>query len=105
MRGRGTDIANVWGKVSFFSHERVPSPGNLIGFMSDKYYTANTYQMIAIGQRKTLEFRPMGAEGCLDSYLAGNWIKLIMHFVEMTQGMPYPKRYKKGGQVDWIALA
>jgi len=96
------------GQSQFFSHERLPSPGNLIGFLSDKYYTANTYQWVTIGDRRTLEFRPMGAEGCLDAYLVKNWIKLLLHFVERTKDRPYPEKYRRGDKwtgLLWLDLA
>ena len=96
------------GQSQFFSHGRIPAPGNLIGFLSDKYYTANTYQWVVIGKRRTLEFRPMGAEGCLHSYLVKNWIKLIVHFVEQVKSLPYPNKYCKGDRYSgllWLDVA
>jgi hypothetical protein len=84
------------GQHPSISHDRMPLPGELIGFLSDKYYTINTYQMITKGSRRTLEFRIIGHEGCLDSYLVKNWIKLIMHFVERSKDLPYPEQYRKG---------
>jgi hypothetical protein len=86
------------GQNQFFSHDKIPYPREIICFLSDKYYTVNTYQMMSIGKRETIEFRFMDSSVCLDSNLAGNWIKLLMLFVETTKDLPYPEKYKKGNK-------
>lgn len=65
-----------------------------------KYYSLNTNQFVRNG-RKTLEFRIIEGNGCKDPYLIKNWIRLLIHFVEMTKH-EYPVEYEKGNQ--WSGL-
>lgn len=58
-----------------------------------KYFTLNTYHM-SKGKRKTIEFRTLGEEGCKNSYITRNWIRLLIHFVEMAKNKLCPRRYK-----------
>jgi hypothetical protein len=56
-----------------------------------KYYTANSNQYVRTnGKRKTLEFRIIEGNGCKDPYLIKNWLRLILHFVEMMSNTPLP---------------
>lgn len=54
-----------------------------------KYYTINTFHYHN-KNRKTIEFRIMDNECCLDPWTAKNWIRLVLHFVEQAvlKGMP-----------------
>ena len=56
---------------------------------SCKYYTVNAFHYYN-KKRKTLEFRIMNSSCCLDPWMAKNWIRLILHFVEMSilRGLP-----------------
>lgn len=56
-----------------------------------KYYTINTYHLYN-NKRRTLEFRIMDSEACIDPWEAKNWIRLVLHFVEraLKSGMPNP---------------
>jgi hypothetical protein len=58
-----------------------------------KYFSLNTNQYVRNG-RKTVEFRIIEGDGCKDPYLIKNWIRLLIHFVEMARrkGMPPPLR-------------
>lgn len=67
-----------------------------------KYYTANVFQMIQKGRRSTIEFRIIGAEGCVDAYLVKNWVRLLVHFVEMAKSAPTPTPYRHGDR--WSSL-
>jgi hypothetical protein len=58
-----------------------------------KYYTLNTFHY-AHGKRFTVEFRIAEGNGCLDSYLVKNWIRLLVHFVERAKTLPFPEKYK-----------
>jgi len=58
-----------------------------------KYFTLNTYHMNK-GHRATIEFRTLGEEGCQDSYTTRNWIRLLIHFVEMAKKKLLPRKYK-----------
>lgn len=60
-----------------------------------KYYTINTYHL-SNNKRRTMEFRIMDGECCLDGDLCKNWVRLILLFVErcLEAGMPHP--YQQG---------
>jgi hypothetical protein len=66
-----------------------------------KYMTINCYHKYK-KRRNTMEFRIMGKECCKNSYSAVNWIKLLIHFVEITRKLPLPERYKPGD--PWTGL-
>lgn len=73
-------------------------PELLIELLADqKYYSINTFHLRK-DRRKTLEFRFMGNEGCIDSYTAKNWIRLILYFVEVVSVLNMPKPYEYGNQ-------
>jgi hypothetical protein len=62
-----------------------------------KYYSMNTHQMRRSNyERKTVEFRVCEAGGCKDPYLVKNWVRLLLHFVEMCKKRPIPENYEKG---------
>lgn len=54
-----------------------------------KYYTINTYHY-QNKKRKTIEFRIMDNECCKDPWMAKNYVRLILHFVEtaIKRGLP-----------------
>jgi hypothetical protein len=88
-------------RIGKFEHDLMPTPQTLIQELGDvKYYSLNTNQMMkarADGrERPTIEFRIGEAKGAKDAYMVKNWIRLLIHFVEMTSQMPYPLNYKKG---------
>lgn len=60
-----------------------------------KYYTLNTFHQCK-GNRDTIEFRIIESEGCTDAYLVKNWIRLLIHFVEMAKAQPRPRQYYPG---------
>ena len=60
---------------------------------SNKYLTANTYHYVK-GRRRTVEFRIIGNEGCKNPYLVKNWVRLLVHFVEMVKNLPSPGRFR-----------
>lgn len=60
-----------------------------------KYYTINMYHMRQ-GRRPTIEFRIADNEACIDPVYARNWIRLILHFVEMTKYLLPLRRYRQG---------
>ena len=67
-----------------------------------KYYTINTYHMNR-NRRRSIEFRIMGYEGCQDSEVAKNWIRLLIHFVEMAKQRSLPKSWLNVGD-PWRGL-
>ncbi len=60
-----------------------------------KYYSLNTNQFVKNG-RKSIEFRIIEGEGCRDPYLIKNWVRLLIHFIEMARKSPFPAAYEKG---------
>ena len=62
-----------------------------------KYYTINTYHYYN-EKRKTIEIRIMDNHCCLDAWMAKNWIRLLLHFVEQAASKPVQEIYEKGNQ-------
>lgn len=60
-----------------------------------KYYTINTFHY-QNKKRKTIEFRIMDSECCLNPWMAKNWIRLVLHFVEMASQRGLPLPFKSG---------
>jgi hypothetical protein len=89
------------GLPSRFSLKQPISAKQLIEDVGDvKYYSLNTNQMMIArrkgGKRPTIECRIGEAAGCKDPYLVKNWVRLLIHFVEMTHEMPFPEKYERG---------
>ena len=80
------------GLWDWLSHDSQMEPDELIKLIGDsKYTTLNTYHL-SQGTRPTLEFRIFEHTACKNPYWAKNWIRLVLHFVEMTKncGTPHP---------------
>ena len=67
-----------------------------------KYFSFNMYHYQR-GSRKTVEFRIVGNEGCLDAFLVKNWVRLLVHFIEMCKRRKAPLQYESGN--PWTGLA
>lgn len=61
-----------------------------------KYYSINAYHYfsslmttssITKSEKKTIEFRLMGNEGCVNPIVAGRWIKLLAYFLEVARNI------------------
>jgi hypothetical protein len=50
-------------------------------FSEYKYYSVNLFHY-GKGRKKTIEFRTMGSEGCLNPEDAENWLKILLCFVD-----------------------
>lgn len=69
-----------------------------------KYYSLNTNQMLRNG-RRTIEFRIIEGDGVKDPYLIKNWVRLIVHFIEMARKRPIPGPWVEGdpwSSVLWL---
>lgn len=67
-----------------------------------KYFSFNMYHFHR-GNRKTVEFRIVGNEGCLDPFLVKNWVRLLIHFIEMCKRRNPPEPYTAGD--PWSGLS
>jgi hypothetical protein len=84
------------GLTDLIEHDAEITPSFLISRLGNvKYYSLNTYHLKK-GKRKTIEFRIIGNDGCLDAFLIKNWVRLIVHFVNTTSQMGIPRHYVKG---------
>jgi len=76
-----------------FYADEIVDPATVIGRLAEqKYFTCNCYHL-GRGKRPTIEFRIIEREGCLDPFLAKNWIRLLVHFVEMSKFWGLPDDY------------
>lgn len=74
-----------------------------------KYYSLNAYHFLRGGgfsdqndRKKTIEFRIGENDLCLDAFAAKNWVRLLLHFVEVTKDRGLPNQYSKGD--PWSGL-
>jgi hypothetical protein len=90
------------GMCDLFRVEEEYDPYFLVESLADeKYFSVNTFHL-AKDKRKTIEFRFMGHEGCVNPYTAKNWIRLLLHFVESAIMNEYPSPYEAGNH--WSSL-
>lgn len=69
-----------------------------------KYYSVNTFHY-QNKKRKTIEFRIMDNDCCLDSWATKNWVRLILHFVEQAVKRGPPATYEFGNKwsgYNWL---
>ena len=86
-----------------FTTDALESPNEVVKkFGTNKYQTVNTFHLVS-GQRKTIEFRIMESDACLDSFLVKNWVRLLLHFVEMAKEAPEIKKFQKND--PWTGYA
>ncbi len=84
------------GVSDLFEHDSTYGPYQIVNKLSSyKYYSINTYHYNK-GKRPTVEFRITENAVCLNSYLLRNWIRLVLHFVEMAKNKPLPCRFQEG---------
>jgi hypothetical protein len=77
---------------------------DILNVVSDvKYYSLNAFHFVKGGafnrynvRKKTIEFRIGENAMCLDGFAVKNWVRLLLHFVEMTKNKPLPPQYKNG---------
>lgn len=84
------------GISDMFEHNSSFTPNQLINKLSSyKYFTLNTYHYCK-GKRPTVEFRILEHDACVNPELTKNWIRLIVHFVEVAKSRSFPDKYEKG---------
>lgn len=75
---------------------------NLLG--ESKYYSLNTYHYKR-NKRKTIEFRIMDNEACLNAWSVKNWVRLILHFIQSVIKIDPPVKYdfkNKWAGYSWL---
>lgn len=98
------------GMTSLFPHNYRIIPEDLLLRVSTmKYYSINAYHFMKGGgfsttnnRKETLESRIAESTACLNPYFVKNWVRLLLHFVEMTKDRPLPDPYKEGDR--WSGL-
>lgn len=78
---------------------------------ASKYGSINTFHFMRGGgftdsndRRRTIEFRIAENAACLDAYFTKNWIRLLLHFIEVTKDLPIPEIYDGNPQTGlaWL---
>jgi len=82
------------GLWDWVSTESDISPEKLIGILGkSKYLTVNTFHLLN-GERATIEFRLGEHWACKNSFAVKNWVRLLIHFVEMAKKKKLKKAYE-----------
>jgi len=97
--------------TDWFGTEFDMRPMELVTRISQsKYGSINTFHFIRGGgfsagndRRQTIEFRIAENTACLDPYFVKNWIRLLIHFVEVTKYKRLPRPYSYGNQHSGLA--
>lgn len=84
------------GMTNLFEHDEKFSPASIISRLGDiKYYSINTKAVKSRGDRQTMEWRLIEGAGCQDAYLIKNWVRFVLHFMEMSMMHGAYKEYRK----------
>ena len=93
MQRKRNRYCQLIGMNNTFQHDGSYTDQEIIQRVGDvKYYSMNTNQYTH-GGRKTIEFRTIEGAGCQDAYLIKQWIRFIIHFVEMSAKLGRPQAY------------
>lgn len=98
------------GMTNLFSTDTPLDPSFLINSISNvKYYSLNAYHFVKGGgfshhnsRKRTIEFRIGENLMCTDGESIKNWIRLLLHFVEVAKDTPMPKSYEKGNSLSGL---
>ena len=107
---KNSRYCQVLGMTDLLSHDFYLEPMDLIQAISGvKYYSINCYHFCKGGnfskenpRKKTIEFRIMEGAACLDTLTTKNWIRFLLHFVEVVSKKKMPPPYHKGDK--WSSL-
>ena len=99
------------GMTDWFDTEFDMNPMDIITRVAtSKFGSINTFHFIRGGgftfdndRRLTMEFRIAENTACLDPYFTKNWIRLLLHFIEVTKDKPIPRSYVLGDQKTGLA--
>ena len=98
------------GMTDLFQHDLIQEPDELINAISGtKYYSMNAYHFVKGGgfsvrncRRKSVEFRIAENRGCVDPFFIKNWVRFLLHFLDVTSKLPMPSSYREGD--PWSGL-
>lgn len=98
------------GMTDWFDTEFDMDPMDLVNRVSQsKYGSINAFHFVRGGgfitnndRRRTLEFRIAENNACLDPYFVKNWIRLLLHFIDVTKDKGVPKIYSSGDQTSGL---
>lgn len=103
------------GLTDWFDTDFDMDPMEIISKISQsKYGSINTFHFMRGGgfgdndRRQTIEFRIAENAACVDPYYVKNWIRLLLHFVEVTKDLPVPLSYTEGDPTTglvWYSLS
>jgi len=99
------------GMTDWFSTDFEMDPLEIINRISQsKYGSINAFHFVRGGgfitgndRRQTLEFRIAENNACVDPYFVKNWIRLLLHFIEVTKDRKIPRQYSEGDQMSGLA--
>ena len=81
------------GMSDLFDHDSPLDDATILAKLGQqKYYTINCFHFYR-SERNTIEARIAESDGCVDSLLLKNWVRLILHFVEMAIKAPAIENY------------
>ncbi len=89
------------GMTDWFDTTFDMEPMEIISRVSQsKYGSLNTFHFVRGGgftdlndRRTTIEFRIAENAACLDPYFVKNWVRLLLHFVDITKNMMIPLKH------------
>lgn len=83
------------GMSNLFEYDKNYSYEHIINVLSDvKYHSASLYHMRQ-KRRKSVEFRIAGHDFCQNPLAVKNWVRLLLHFVDVASKREFPKKYNK----------
>ena len=98
------------GMSDMFYHNLSLDADDLINKISStKYFSLNTYHFMRGGgfttnneRRLSVEVRMAENKGCVDPFFIKNWIRLLLHFFDVTKSLQMPYDYIEGD--PWSGL-
>lgn len=83
------------GMSNLFESHKNYSLDYILSSLSDvKYHSASLYHMRQ-KRRKSVEFRIAGHDFCTNPLAVKNWVRLLLHFVDIAAKMDFPSKYNK----------
>ena len=109
---KNSRYCHLVGMTDWFDTDFDMDPMEIITRVSNtKYGSINAFHFMRGGgfsiphpeSRQTVEFRIAENTACLDPYFTKNWIRLLLHFVEVTKNIKLPRSYKSGDSSTGLA--